>query len=140
MSGRAFKAVADATHQHPETVRRYLSGQTPSTEFLVALCTAYGVNSDWLVSGLGPMRVKDVRTHALREASDADLLGALADTIDVLNDRIDRVESVVRDLGAARSDPARDPASPTSLPGAPAATKGMPAAPAKDKGRTERKG
>lgn len=43
--------VAQATGHHRETVRRYVAGQWPSTEFLAAVCRAYNVNGDWLLTG-----------------------------------------------------------------------------------------
>ncbi len=55
--------VAELTRHHPETVRRYLSGQSPSVEFVAALCVALRVNAQWMLTGRGPMLSDDIRTE-----------------------------------------------------------------------------
>jgi transcriptional regulator with XRE-family HTH domain len=113
---RSIRSVADATHQHPETVRRYLAGQTPSPEFIVGVCAAYGINADWLLTGRGAMRVADIRQHALREAKDEDLLSALATTIDRLHERVERVEGALRGMQGAGAVAAPAPPPPPPAP------------------------
>lgn len=97
-SGKTYRSIGDLTATHPETVRRYLQGQSPSVEFLAALCRALGINADWLLTGRGPMRVEEVRTHALREANPTELHAAMASTISVLVDRVDRLETYCQTL------------------------------------------
>ncbi|MCL4222315.1 MAG: helix-turn-helix transcriptional regulator [Phycisphaerales bacterium] len=97
-SGKTYRSIADLTATHPETVRRYLQGQSPSVEFLAALCRTLGINADWLLTGRGPMRVEEVRAHALREANPTELHAAMASTISVLVDRVDRLETYCQTL------------------------------------------
>lgn len=97
-SGKTYRSIGDLTATHPETVRRYLQGQAPSVEFLAALCRALGINADWLLTGRGPMRVEEVRAHALREANPTELHAAMASTISVLVDRVDRLETYCQTL------------------------------------------
>jgi transcriptional regulator with XRE-family HTH domain len=97
---RSFRALADLTGQNPETVRRYMSGQAPSVEFLSALCVKLGVNAEWLLTGRGPARVDQIRAHALKDANAAELLQAMAATIERLAERIDRLEIYVQTLEA----------------------------------------
>lgn len=92
---RSYREIAEATKAHPETVRRYMSGQMPSTEFLVELAELTGVNVAWLLTGEGPMYRKDVKLHALRDANPTELLHAVAQTLEALIDRVDRLERFV---------------------------------------------
>lgn len=89
---QTYKRVGDLTGTHPETVRRYLQGQSPSVEFLTSLCRATGINPTWLLAGQGPMRLSEVRRHALQDADASELLAAMADTIAALTARIERLE------------------------------------------------
>jgi transcriptional regulator with XRE-family HTH domain len=89
---RTFRAIAELTGTNSETVRRYMQGQTPSVEFLASLCNAFKINGEWLLCGRGPMKAEDVKTHALKAASGAELLGALATAVERLTERMDRVE------------------------------------------------
>lgn len=93
-----FRAVADATGLNSETVRRYMQGQAPSVEFLAALCSVYDVNAQWLLTGRGPIRQSDSRAHALREANPAELLSAIAEALERLTDRVDRIELFVQTM------------------------------------------
>lgn len=95
---RTNRVLADLTGASPETVRRYMSGQAPSVEFLSAFCCALDINGDWLLTGRGPMKAVDVKHHALGEARAADLLGAMAGSIETLIDRVDRMEKYVQTL------------------------------------------
>lgn len=97
-SGKTYRALSDMTETHPETVRRYLQGQSPSVEFLAALCRALGINADWLLTGRGPVRVEEVRAHVLREANPTELHAAMASTISALVDRVDRLETYCQTL------------------------------------------
>lgn len=98
--GRTYRAIGDATGIHPETVRRYMQGQTPSVEFVTSLCTALDINVQWMLTGDGPMHAHETRRHALREADPGELLGAVAATLETLRERVDRVEVYVQTLEA----------------------------------------
>lgn len=56
LRGRKPAAVARLVEMHPETVRRYMKGGTPSAEFVRRLCDVFGVSADWLLCGraVGP--------------------------------------------------------------------------------------
>jgi hypothetical protein len=95
---RTFRHLGELTGIHPETVRRYMTGQAPSTEFLTGLCRGLGINGDWMLTGRGPMRVADVQMHALREAAPPDLLSALAFAIEALINRVERVEHYLQTM------------------------------------------
>lgn len=132
---RSFREVADLTQTHPETVRRYVQGQSPSVEFLTALCQKMKINSTWLLTGHGPMHETDVRSFALREANPSELLAAVAQSLELLTDRVVRLEAFVQTLETrlrAQSNPPSSVAStiesrpiahahPTALPTPPAA-------------------
>jgi transcriptional regulator with XRE-family HTH domain len=92
VGARTYKTVSDLTATNAETVRRYLQGQSPSVEFLAALASALEINGEWLLCGRGAMRRGEVKAHALREASGAELLGALATTVEKLSSRVERLE------------------------------------------------
>lgn len=51
-----FAQLGSITGSHPETVRRFMRGQTPKPEFLAALCTELGINGDWLLAGRGQVQ------------------------------------------------------------------------------------
>jgi transcriptional regulator with XRE-family HTH domain len=90
-----FRAIADITHTHPETVRRYMHGQPPSVEFLAALCTALDISPEWMLTGAGPMHRDAARRAALASATPTDLLAALAAAIDTLTHRVARIEAAL---------------------------------------------
>jgi transcriptional regulator with XRE-family HTH domain len=118
---RTYRAVAELTGTNSETVRRYMQGQTPSVEFLAALCNAFKINGEWLLCGRGPMKAEDVKSHALRSATGPELLTALVAAIERLTDRMDRIEVFVQlldsrlrgreNLAAAQTKPAALPPS-----------------------------
>lgn len=93
-----YRALGDATQQHPETVRRYMQGQSPSVEFLSALCFRFDINAQWLLTGQGPVRHTEARAHALREANPAELLAAVAAALERLTDRVDRIDLFIQTL------------------------------------------
>lgn len=97
VGGITYKALAEATKAHPESVRRYMQGQTPSAEFLAALCTEFDVNANWLLTGEGPVRNSEGCLHALRNAPPSDLLSSLARSIDRLMKRVERLELLLAD-------------------------------------------
>ena len=93
-----FRALGQATNHNPETVRRYMSGQAPSVEFLSALVGAYSVNADWLLTGRGPRDRSEVRTEALAQADPNELMSAIACRMEDMCDRIDRIEVFVQTM------------------------------------------
>ena len=95
---RSFRHIGELTNTNPETVRRYMSGQAPSAEFLAEFCVAFGVSSEWLLLGRGPMRATEVKGHMLRHADPSELLAAMASTLEKLIDRVDRLDRFVQTL------------------------------------------
>lgn len=95
-----FRQLGDRTKIHPETVRRYMQGQAPSVEFLAAVCVELAISGEWMLTGRGPMRATDIKAHALREANAAELLGAMATTLERLHDRVERLELFVNTMEA----------------------------------------
>lgn len=95
---RTYRHIGELTRTHPETVRRYMQGQAPAADFLASLCAALHISGDWLLTGRGPMKLDEQRSHALREATAGDLLTAMAGTIERLAERIDRLETYVQTL------------------------------------------
>ncbi len=58
-AGRTFDELCRATGVHDETVRRQVRGiSKPNVEFITALCLAYGISGTWLLTGLGPRRLR----------------------------------------------------------------------------------
>ena len=84
------------TDTHPETVRRYMQGHAPSAAFLTNMCRVLGVSGEWILTGRGPMKCTDLRSHALNEAKPSELLTAVADTMTDLCERVDQLEQVVQ--------------------------------------------
>jgi len=87
-----FRALGQVTNHNPETVRRYMSGQAPSVEFLSALVSAYSVNADWLLTGRGPMDRSEARSATLANADPNELMAAIACRMEDMCDRLDRIE------------------------------------------------
>lgn len=96
VGSRTYRAIAELTGTNSETVRRYMLGQSPSVEFLVAICEAFKINGEWLLCGRGPMKAEDVKSHALKTASAGELLQAMVTAIEKLTERMDRVEVFVQ--------------------------------------------
>jgi transcriptional regulator with XRE-family HTH domain len=95
---RSFRELAAMTESHPETVRRYVLGQSPSAEFLQRVAEGLEINSEWLLQGRGPMRRNEIRQHALKEANAHELLSAVADSLEKLIERVDRIEVFLHTL------------------------------------------
>lgn len=91
-----YRSLGEATGQHPETVRRYMQGQSPSVEFLAALCARYDISAQWLLTGQGAMKQSAARAHALKEANPAELLSAVAAALEKLTLRVDRIEVFIQ--------------------------------------------
>jgi transcriptional regulator with XRE-family HTH domain len=95
---KSFRAIAEMTQTSHETVRRYMNGQSPSVEFLEAVCRGMGVNGQWLLTGRGPKRAEHIKAHALGEANASELLNAMARTLEKLTERVDRLEVFMQTL------------------------------------------
>lgn len=52
-AGASNARIGRLTGTHPEAVRRYMSGDTPSAPFVTALCRATRLSADWLLCGRG---------------------------------------------------------------------------------------
>lgn len=100
VGSRTFKSIGAATGTNHETVRRYMNGQAPSADFLAAVCNEYGVSGQWLLTGDGPERASDLKAHALEQANTPELFNAMANTLDTLAQRIERLEVFVQTLEA----------------------------------------
>lgn len=98
LQGKTYRWIAKVTGIHPETVRRYMQGQPPSVDFVATICSQLHINPQWLLNGEGPMRRDDVRAHHLAQADPAELLAAIAATLDRLTERVDRLELFVQRL------------------------------------------
>jgi transcriptional regulator with XRE-family HTH domain len=98
VGSRTYREVGDLTRTNSETVRRYLLGQSPSVEFLSALGAALNLNAEWVLTGRGPMHRSDVRGHALKEANPHELLNAVAETLERLITRVERLEVFLQTL------------------------------------------
>ncbi|MBO6514101.1 MAG: hypothetical protein JJ974_09065 [Phycisphaerales bacterium] len=94
----SYRQLGTLTDTHPETVRRYMQGQAPSAAFMTNLCRSLGISGEWLLSGQGPMKVRDMRTHALKHADANELMGAIANTLTQLIERVDRLERFVQGI------------------------------------------
>jgi transcriptional regulator with XRE-family HTH domain len=116
---RSYREIGELTGTHQETVRRYLQGQAPSVDFLAALGRGLGLSGSWLLGGQGAMYVTDVREDALREADVAELLNAMADTINSMIERIERLEIFVQTMetrlrGGTSGNPGGSAAAPNT--------------------------
>jgi hypothetical protein len=75
-----------------------MQGQSPSVEFLEALCAALKLSGDWVLTGRGPMHAVDIRGHALKEAGAGALFTAMATNIEQLVGRVERLERYTQSL------------------------------------------
>ncbi|MBL0926320.1 MAG: helix-turn-helix transcriptional regulator [Phycisphaerales bacterium] len=102
---RSYRELGEATGHSSETVRRYMQGQTPSVEFVAALCARLDINPHWLLTGQGPVRHSESRPFHLREANPAELLTAVAAALERLTARVDTLEHSLRALEARTAAP-----------------------------------
>ena len=83
-ANRSIHEIARLTGTNPETTRRYVRGfSPPSAEFLAGLCMALGLSGEWILNGRGPAQSASFCDEVLRSASLRQLLGAVADRVDV---------------------------------------------------------
>lgn len=95
---RTYRHIGEITQTHPETVRRYMQGQSPSVEFVAALAAALGLSGDWILTGRGAMKLDEARTHQLHESSAGELLSAVAGNLERLMERVERLEQYTQIL------------------------------------------
>jgi transcriptional regulator with XRE-family HTH domain len=95
---RSYRLLGEITGVNAETARRYMNGAAPSVEFLAAICEKFGINGEWLLTGRGPVYLKDAKQHALQHASAGELLQSLSRAMERLTDRVDRLEVFVQTL------------------------------------------
>lgn len=112
----SYRKLGRLTDTHPETVRRYMQGQAPSATFMTNLCRVLGISGEWLLTGRGPMKCSDMRTHALSQADPSELLTAVANTMTELCDRMDRLERYVQTIETRINAGAGAPASDSGRP------------------------
>ncbi len=60
IESKSRRDVARTTGVSTETLRRYLRGDSPSCEFIMALCEEFGVSAHWLMFGQGPRLSEDL--------------------------------------------------------------------------------
>lgn len=90
----SYRQLGTLTGTHPETVRRYMQGHSPSASFLCELSEKLGISGEWLLSGRLPMKVEDIPSHVLEHADPNVLVHAVAGVVlDVLN-RLDQGEKI----------------------------------------------
>ncbi len=94
----SYRQLGKITETHPETVRRYMQGQTPSATYIQSFCDALQISSDWLLTGEGPKNRGEIRTHALKNADASELLVAIADTLAAMNSRVEMMEQFMQSI------------------------------------------
>lgn len=102
---QTYRSLSRLTGTHPETVRRYMQGGTPSPEFLSEVCRVLSISGDWLLTGRGAMKVEEIQAQALRDATAVDLLAGLTGSMQVLIERIERLEVFVQTLDTRTRQP-----------------------------------
>lgn len=70
---RSLKLFGKQVGFSSETVRRYLAGQRPSSEFLMKVCSTQDISALWLLSGKGPMKQSEVAKYYLTLVNEVDL-------------------------------------------------------------------
>ena len=73
-----------------------MQGQAPSAAVRTNICSKLGISGEWLLSGQGPRKGRDMRTHALKNADANELMGAIANTLTQLIERVDRRDRFVQ--------------------------------------------
>lgn len=105
-----FRAIAELTGHHPETVRRYMRGQRPSVPFVVRLCRQLDISPHWLLTGEGEMKRNESPERVIAEMTTPELFEAIASTIDSVIAKIESMDARLAALEAA----SRPPESPAS--------------------------
>ncbi len=72
---RSIAWLASVAEVHRETMRRYLTGQSPPSALaLIQVCANAEISPEWLLLGRGPMR----REPCVSQATPSELLSSLA--------------------------------------------------------------
>lgn len=112
-----FKALADLTQHHPETVRRYMRGQYPSLAFILRLCKAMDISPHWLFTGEGSKTLTPKKPPGpFSEMPTPEIFEAIAAELDALVVKVDRLEARLSVLDGGEPAPA---AQATDAPDAP---------------------
>ncbi len=114
-----FKALADLTRHHPETVRRYMRGQYPSLAFVLRLCKAMSISPHWLFTGEGSKTLTPrVPPGPFSEMPTSEIFEAIATELDALVSKVDRLEARLSAIDGG--DPTPPNAAAPGPPDAPA--------------------
>lgn len=81
------RRIGYSTGVHPQTARRYLTGDRPSIEFIIAFCGAFDVSADWLLTGRGCERWSGMRAWAWRTCTMGELCAAFGASLEDANER-----------------------------------------------------
>lgn len=103
---RSSRELAEMTGWSAESVRRYLAGQMPASDFIAELCRVTGTNAHWLVTGEGVRNMEEARAQAMSNAELAELVVSLCGRIEELNSRLSKLEQAAK---PQRSDSAESP-------------------------------
>jgi len=95
----SLRALARATGQNAETVRRYMKGAMPSMQFLGMVCEVFEVEPQWLLLGEGPRERSAAVDADPDETGTPPILLAIKAGVDQLNRRMDVIESALRAQG-----------------------------------------
>lgn len=90
------RRIGYSTGVHPQTARRYLTGDRPSIEFIIAFCGAFDVSADWLLTGRGCMRWPAMRSWAWQTCTMSELCRLLGDAMDSADGRVSALEGAPR--------------------------------------------
>jgi len=108
-----FKALADLTRHHPETVRRYMRGQYPSLAFVLRLCKAMNISPHWLFTGEGSKTLAPTPPPGpFSEMPTREIFEAIATELDALVTKVERLEARLSAIDGG--DPAPDARSAAS--------------------------
>ena len=102
-----FVEVGRRTGFHPETARRYMIGGQgpPPTDFIAALCTAYGLDPAWVL-GFAP-KPTEIDPSAFRAKVQAELVELIKGSLGVVASSIETMDGAASD-GHARPDGAEE--------------------------------
>ncbi len=88
----SYRQIGSLTETHPETVRRYMNGHAPSATFLSNVARNFGISGEWLLTGNGPMRTRDIPSYVLGNSQPEIVMKALTQLLVSLNERVDQVD------------------------------------------------